>query len=59
MADEGHTQREIAEVVASKQEKMLVFSQFREVTAPLDAYLGGVDAEAEEEQAFPVRGPLR
>jgi non-specific serine/threonine protein kinase len=31
--------REIAEVVAAKQEKMLVFTQFREVTAPLAAFL--------------------
>jgi SNF2 family DNA or RNA helicase len=31
--------REIAEVVASRQEKMLVFSQFREMTAPLAAFL--------------------
>jgi hypothetical protein len=29
--------RDIAEVVAAKQEKMLVFTQFREVTAPLAA----------------------
>jgi non-specific serine/threonine protein kinase len=34
--------REIAEVVAARQEKMLVFTQFREMTAPLAAYLGGV-----------------
>ncbi|HMJ60490.1 MAG TPA: DEAD/DEAH box helicase [Bryobacteraceae bacterium] len=34
--------REIAEVVAAKQEKMLVFTQFREVTAPLAAFLGSV-----------------
>jgi superfamily II DNA or RNA helicase len=34
--------REIAEVVASRQEKMLVFSQFREMTAPLAAFLGGI-----------------
>jgi SNF2 family DNA or RNA helicase len=34
--------REIAEVIASKQEKMLVFTQFREVTAPLSAFLGGI-----------------
>ncbi|MEJ2229474.1 MAG: DEAD/DEAH box helicase [Alphaproteobacteria bacterium] len=34
--------REIAEVVASRQEKMLVFTQFKEVTAPLEAFLGGV-----------------
>jgi hypothetical protein len=34
--------REIAEVVASRQEKMLVFSQFREMTAPLADFLAGV-----------------
>ena len=34
--------REIAEVVAARQEKMLVFTQFREMTAPLAAFLGGV-----------------
>ncbi len=34
--------REIAEVVADKQEKMLVFTQFREVTAPLAGFLGSV-----------------
>ncbi len=34
--------REIAEVVAAKQEKMLVFTQFREITAPLAAFLGSV-----------------
>jgi superfamily II DNA or RNA helicase len=34
--------REIAEVVASRQEKMLVFSQFREMTAPLAAFLADV-----------------
>jgi len=34
--------REVAEVVASRQEKMLVFTQFRETTAPLAAFLGGV-----------------
>jgi non-specific serine/threonine protein kinase len=34
--------REIAEVVAAKQEKMLVFTQFREVTPPLAAFLGSV-----------------
>ena len=34
--------REIAEVVRAKQEKMLVFTQFREVTAPLAAFLGSV-----------------
>ncbi|MFC1457147.1 DEAD/DEAH box helicase [Microvirga arabica] len=34
--------REIAEVVAARQEKMLVFTQFSEMTAPLAAYLGGI-----------------
>jgi non-specific serine/threonine protein kinase len=34
--------RDIAEVVAAKQEKMLVFTQFREVTGPLAAFLGSV-----------------
>jgi non-specific serine/threonine protein kinase len=34
--------REIAEVVASRQEKVLVFTQFREVTEPLAAFLGSV-----------------
>jgi non-specific serine/threonine protein kinase len=38
--------REIAEVVAAKQEKMLVFTQFREVTAPLAAFLGTVFEQA-------------
>jgi non-specific serine/threonine protein kinase len=34
--------REIAEVVASRQEKALVFTQFKETTAPLAAFLGSV-----------------
>jgi non-specific serine/threonine protein kinase len=34
--------REIAEVVDAKQEKMLVFTQFREMTTPLAAFLEGV-----------------
>lgn len=34
--------REIAEVVAERQEKMLVFTQFREMTAPLEAFLSGI-----------------
>ena len=38
--------REIAEVVASRQEKMLVFTQFREVTAPLAAFLGEIFGRA-------------
>ena len=32
--------RELCEVIAAKQEKALVFTQFREVTAPLAAFLG-------------------
>jgi len=38
--------REIAEVVAAKQEKVLVFTQFREVTAPLAAFLGEIFGRA-------------
>jgi non-specific serine/threonine protein kinase len=34
--------REIAEVIAAKQEKALVFTQFREVTAPLASFLAQV-----------------
>ncbi len=34
--------REIAEVVAARQEKMLVFTQFREMTDPLASFLGGI-----------------
>jgi SNF2 family DNA or RNA helicase len=34
--------REIAEVVDAKQEKMLVFTQFREMTGPLAAFLGQI-----------------
>ena len=34
--------REIAEVVAARQEKMLVFSQFRETTAALQTFLSGI-----------------
>jgi non-specific serine/threonine protein kinase len=34
--------REIAEVAASRQEKMLVFTQFREVTGPLTSFLASV-----------------
>jgi non-specific serine/threonine protein kinase len=34
--------REIAEVIAAKQEKVLVFTQFREMTAPLSAFLESV-----------------
>jgi non-specific serine/threonine protein kinase len=38
--------REIAEVIAAKQEKALVFTQFRETTAPLAAFLGSVFGRA-------------
>jgi len=34
--------REIAETIAPKQEKALVFTQFREVTGPLETFLGTV-----------------
>jgi len=34
--------REIAEVVAARQEKMLVFTQFREMTGPLAGFLEGL-----------------
>jgi len=34
--------RELCEVIAARQEKALVFTQFREVTAPLASFLGGV-----------------
>jgi len=38
--------REIAEVVASRQEKLLLFTQFREITEPLAAFLGAVFGRA-------------
>ncbi len=34
--------REITEVIAAKQEKVLVFTQFREATGPIAAFLGSV-----------------
>jgi len=34
--------REIAEVLAARQEKALVFTQFREMTEPLAVFLGGI-----------------
>jgi superfamily II DNA or RNA helicase len=34
--------RELAETIAARQEKLLVFTQFRETTAPLAGFLGGV-----------------
>ena len=36
--------REIVEVMAARQEKALVFTQFREMTGPLAALLGGFSA---------------
>jgi non-specific serine/threonine protein kinase len=33
---------ELAEIIATKQEKMLIFTQFRETTAPLAAFLGNI-----------------
>jgi superfamily II DNA or RNA helicase len=43
-ADSGKLSRlrEIAEVLAARQEKALVFTQFRAMTEPLAAFLGGV-----------------
>ena len=37
--------REIAEVVAARQEKMLLFTQFKEMTAPLERFLAGILAD--------------
>ncbi len=34
--------REVAEVIAAKQEKMLVFSQYAEATGPLATFLGSI-----------------
>ncbi len=38
--------RELAEVIAAKQEKMLVFTQFREATQPIATFLGSVFGRA-------------
>jgi non-specific serine/threonine protein kinase len=38
--------REIAEEIASRQEKALIFTQFKETTAPLAAFLGSVFGRA-------------
>jgi len=38
--------RDIAEVVAARQEKALIFTQFKETTAPLAAFLGSVFGRA-------------
>ena len=45
--DPGHSGkferlRELAEEIASRQEKVLVFTQFREMTEPLSAFLGEI-----------------
>jgi len=47
-ADSGKFRRlrEIAETIAAKQEKVLVFTQFREMTAPLASFLGSVFGRA-------------
>jgi len=34
--------RELAETISAKQEKVLVFTQFREMTGPLSRYLAGI-----------------
>ncbi len=43
-ADSGkfHRLRELVEVIAARQEKVLVFTQFRETTQPLAAFLGSI-----------------
>ena len=38
--------RDIAEVIASRQEKALIFTQFKETTVPLAAFLGSVFGRA-------------
>ena len=38
--------RELAEEIAERQEKALVFTQFREMTAPLEGYLAGLFGRA-------------
>ncbi len=38
--------RELVEVIAAKQEKVLVFTQFRETTEPLAAFLGAIFGRA-------------
>ena len=38
--------RELAEVIAAKQEKLLLFTQFRETTEPLAAFLGSIFGRA-------------
>src|SRR5271157_5387464 len=48
-ADSGkfHRLRELGEEIASKQEKVLVFTQYREITDPLARHLAGVFGQAE------------
>jgi len=43
-ADSGkfHRLRELCEEIAARQEKVLVFTQYREITEPLERYLAGV-----------------
>ena len=48
--------REIAEEIAARQEKVLVFTQFRETTAPLAAFLGSVFGRAGPRAARRDRG---
>jgi len=38
--------RELTELIAAKQEKLLVFTQFRETTEPLAAFLGSIFGRA-------------
>jgi superfamily II DNA or RNA helicase len=38
--------RELTEVIAAKQEKVLIFTQFRETTEPLAAFLGSIFGRA-------------
>src|SRR5712672_1397020 len=38
--------RDIVEVIAARQEKVLIFTQFRETTAPLAAFIGSVFGRA-------------
>ncbi len=47
-ADSGKFQRlrEICEVIADKQDKVLIFTQFKEMTEPLDAFLKGIFGKA-------------
>jgi non-specific serine/threonine protein kinase len=49
--------REIAEVIAAKQEKVLVFTQFRETTTPLAAFLESSWREGARERRS--RGDVR